>query len=157
MKFLGVILILGTILYILSPVDIIPDFFIGVGWLDDIAILITALWLFKKKFGRWPSLNDIFRTYRDFAKKRGEKKRGEYKNKSEDYYQKETNKTQYKDPYAILEVSKNASKEEIKAAYRRLASQYHPDKVESLGEELKKLAHEKMLEIQWAYDKIMKN
>lgn len=33
-----------------------------------------------------------------------------------------------KDYYEILEVSKNATEEEIKRAYRRLAHQYHPDK-----------------------------
>ena len=31
------------------------------------------------------------------------------------------------DPYAELEISSEASSEEIKSAYRRLAKQYHPD------------------------------
>ena len=33
-----------------------------------------------------------------------------------------------KDYYKILGLEKNASEEEIKKAYRRLAHQYHPDK-----------------------------
>ena len=41
--------------------------------------------------------------------------------------------TKEKDYYKILGVNKNASKEEIKAAYKRLAKQYHPDLNKSQG------------------------
>ncbi|MFZ5353189.1 MAG: YkvA family protein [Bacillota bacterium] len=34
------LLFIGSALYMLLPVDIVPDFIIGVGWLDDIAVLI---------------------------------------------------------------------------------------------------------------------
>lgn len=56
-----------------------------------------------------------------------------------------------KDYYKILGVSRDASPEEIKAAYRRLAKKYHPD----LNPENKKEAEEKFKEISEAYEVLM--
>ena len=62
--------------------------------------------------------------------------------------------TGQKDPYNVLNVTKNASQEEIKKAYRKLANQYHPDKVAHLGKEFQDLAEERFKEIQEAYQRL---
>lgn len=54
--------------------------------------------------------------------------------------------------YAVLGLEKGAGMEEIKKAYRKLCLQYHPDKVGHLGEEFKRVAEEKMKEINVAYN-----
>ncbi len=54
--------------------------------------------------------------------------------------------------YAILGLAPGAGFADIKTAYRKLSMQYHPDKVGHLGDEFKKIAEEKMKEINNAYE-----
>lgn len=61
---------------------------------------------------------------------------------------------QASDPYKMLGLDSSASDEEVKKAYRRLAMKYHPDKVEGLGEEMKKSAEEQFRKINEAYESI---
>ncbi|MBN3034898.1 MAG: TerB family tellurite resistance protein [Bacteroidales bacterium] len=56
--------------------------------------------------------------------------------------------------FKILEISPEASDEEVKKAYRRMAVKYHPDKVSHLGDEVQKAAKEKFQEVNAAYDQI---
>ena len=59
-----------------------------------------------------------------------------------------------KDPYKVLGLDSTATDEEVKKAYRRLAMKYHPDKVEGMGEEVKKNAEAQFREINEAYEQI---
>jgi DnaJ like chaperone protein len=59
------------------------------------------------------------------------------------------------DYYRILEIQPGATITEVKAAYKRQMQQYHPDKVASLGKELRDLAEAKTKEINWVYQSIM--
>jgi DnaJ-domain-containing protein 1 len=54
--------------------------------------------------------------------------------------------------FHILDVPKTASFEIISSAYKRKISQYHPDKVSSLGSELRELAELKSKQINAAYN-----
>lgn len=60
----------------------------------------------------------------------------------------------HRDPYTVLGVSRDASDEEIKKAYRELARKYHPDNY--VDNPLADLVQEKMKEINTAYDEIQK-
>ena len=57
-----------------------------------------------------------------------------------------------RDYYEVLGVSKNATADELKKAYRKKAIQYHPDRQQGKSEEEKKEAEEKFKEAAEAYD-----
>lgn len=59
-----------------------------------------------------------------------------------------------KDPYQVLGVSRGASDEEIKKAYRALSRKYHPDA--NVNNPNREQAEERFKEVQQAYDQIMK-
>lgn len=59
-----------------------------------------------------------------------------------------------RDPYEVLGISRGASEEEIKKAYKALSRKYHPDA--NINNPRKEEAEEKFKEIQQAYQQIMK-
>ena len=58
--------------------------------------------------------------------------------------------------YKVLEIDPSATNEEVRTAYRRLALKHHPDRVATLGEDVKKAAEEKFQQINNAKERIYK-
>lgn len=56
--------------------------------------------------------------------------------------------------YKILEIEKTATDDQVKKAYRTMAKKYHPDRVNTKDEAIKKGAEEKFKEVQKAYETI---
>jgi len=59
--------------------------------------------------------------------------------------------------YTVLQVAPEATIEEIRAAYYRLAEQYRPDKVQDLGAEIRELAARRLAEIDTAYQEALRS
>src|SRR6266404_5101878 len=66
-------------------------------------------------------------------------------------HRKEEKENQPRSWWEILNVDKDAPPEQIKSAFRKEISKYHPDRVEGLGIELRELADQKAKEVNRAY------
>ncbi len=154
MNYFKILTIIFALLYLISPFDFLPDFIPIGGWLDDAFILGVLIYYLSQ--GRLPR----FFTWRRKASKGGEYHK-KWSDGAGDFRKERTHngaaskaQTDLKDPYEILGVKPGASPEEIRAAYRRAAQAYHPDKVSHLGQEFQELAKKKFIEIQEAYEKL---
>ena len=58
--------------------------------------------------------------------------------------------------YTVLEITSDATDEEVKKAYREMAKKHHPDMVAQLGEDIKRSATEKFQKISAAYEEVRK-
>lgn len=60
------------------------------------------------------------------------------------------------DAYAVLEIDSTATDDEVRAAYKRMVVKHHPDRVASLGEDVRAAAEKKLQQINEARDLIYK-
>lgn len=58
------------------------------------------------------------------------------------------------DPYVVLGVARSATDDTIETAYRRLMSEYHPDRVATAAPEIRALAELRARGLNQAYDAI---
>jgi len=145
-----ILLIIIGLIYTLSPYDILPDFLVGWGWLDDI-LLLYILWRVFKNLGRKP-----FDFQNFYHQSRGSSQYNKESSQKDTHGNSRFQKgNELKDPYTVLNVPQNASQEEIKKAYRELANKYHPDKVHHLGDEFRELAEQRFKEIEEAYRELI--
>lgn len=143
------VLFFGTLGYLILPIDVIPDLFLGVGFLDDLVILIATCRVI---------LGHVKPKHREQARLRMEQKGGriredefrETKNNQRDSCRRNHPRTQ--DYYAqILGLNGDINLESVKSRYSDLAMKYHPDRVQHLGDEFREMAEQKMKEINEAY------
>jgi uncharacterized membrane protein YkvA (DUF1232 family) len=120
-----------ALLYAGSPVDIVPDV-PPFGFIDDIIVLISAFWWIRQRLEKIP-------TEREERRERPPA---------------QAEKREPWDPYAVLGIRRGASREEVAQAYREQMKLYHPDRVAELGEDLQRVAHQKSIEIQRAYQEV---
>lgn len=59
--------------------------------------------------------------------------------------------------YKLLEIDKTATNEQVKKAHRKMIMKFHPDRLKGVSDDIVKLANEKFLLVQEAYEKIMLN
>ena len=134
---LKTVFIILALAYVAFPRDLLPDWLIGFGWIDDLIVLYLLWRFFLRGAGT--------------AGTRGPHEQGHGAAQPD-----RPGQFQKKSPCEVLEIEPDATKAEIRRAYRTLANRYHPDKTAHLGPEFQALAEEKFKEIQQAYDILIK-
>ncbi len=135
-------ILLLSVLYLLSPIDLVPERVFGLlGFIEDAFVIGALYWYFIYRPARLKARQQIADDSEE-PERLGEEPVEPPQSPAE------------KDPYEVLGLAKGASEDEIKHAYRELANKYHPDKVSHLGDEFKTIADKKFKDIQRAYEEL---
>src|SRR5688500_9114691 len=126
-----VILCVG-ILYVLNPIDLVPDIIPILGWIEDLLVFAVALWLANRMRASAPADADA----------KWDKASRHARADGDNTLREPSTASLPKTPWQLLDIEPGASDEAIEAAYKAKLMQYHPDRVAHLGADLQRLAHE---------------
>jgi hypothetical protein len=145
------LLLLLCILYVLSPVDLLPDVLGLPGRFDDLLVALGTLFYLYTHSKKTPGGGGSRRRgTANEGRKGGEERRGS------EYSSSERATSEPEDPYSILEVNRGEDLEEIRRRYKEKLLQYHPDRVQHLGKEFQEMAERRTKEITEAYQRILR-
>jgi hypothetical protein len=137
-------------LYIVIPVDLIPDFLGLPGRFDDLLVALgTLLYFFSSK--KIPGQDGSRQPHSSREGQRGHEGGRESEGDSS-----EKAAPGSLDPYEVLGVDRSQELEEIRRLYKEKLLQYHPDRVLHLGREFQEIAERKTKEITEAFQKILR-
>lgn len=122
--------------YWFMPLDFLPDLFLGIGKIDDIAVVLVCFWLFDK-------LKDMTHIWEKDLGQGGKQARSSG-----------TGNPAVANPYDVLGVPQGADEATCKQAYRNLIKAYHPDKFAHLGPDFEATAREKTEAVIAAYNQV---
>jgi hypothetical protein len=145
------LLLLLCALYVLSPVDLLPDFLGVPGRLDDLLLALGTLFYLYSASKRVPGTGD---SASERASREG--RRGHQDARGSEKAHSARAARESVDPYEVLGVDRGQGFEAIRSRYKEKLLQYHPDRVQHLGKEFEEMAERKTKEITEAYQQILR-
>ena len=145
------LLLLLCVLYVVIPVDLIPDFLGLPGRFDDLLVALGTLLYLYSTSKKIPGTGGSRGPRSSREGQRGHEGRAGPEGAS-------SRKTApgSSDPYELLGVDRGQEFEEIRRRYKEKLLQYHPDRVLHLGREFQEIAERKTKEITEAFQKILR-
>lgn len=145
------LLLLLCVLYVLSPVDLLPDFLGIPGRLDDLLVALGTLFYLYSASKKVPGTGG---SRRERASREGRQGHQDRRGSERDSSGRAARDSI--DPYEVLGVHRGENFEEIRSRYKEKLLQYHPDRVQHLGKEFEEIAEQKTKEITEAYQQILR-